>query len=349
MVSTHVRHWPGRVGSNPDGPLPRGTIGHPAASSAPPLNRHQFIAGTAPGPAAAAGLPADMRVAYYRPSPAFGQAITGYNSYGALDGSPRVDLFLPAPAMLCINVDAGPMEVVIGRRRFTGLARASLYGATTYPIEVHSQGGINIGIGISPIGWARLTRRSAAGFLNQVVPLAGLFGPELGERLCHRLDALEDVASVGAVLDDELRPLLADPHPDEPLIERVAALLLEEELVEIGAAAERVGIPGHTLRRLTARYFGLTPKLLARRARFLRAFLRLASGDEATTGAAIERDYYDASHFLRDAQSFLGATPRRFLARATPILHASLIARAAVLGVSAQALHGPAAHTRELA
>jgi hypothetical protein len=53
----------------------------------------------------------------------------------------------------------------------------------------------------------------------------------------------------------------------------------------------------------------------------------------------IDSSYYDSSHFLRDANTFLGTTPRRFMAQGTTFMIASLIARAAAIGPATQALH----------
>ena len=53
----------------------------------------------------------------------------------------------------------------------------------------------------------------------------------------------------------------------------------------------------------------------------------------------IDSSYYDASHFLRDANTFLGTTPRRFMALGTTFMAASIVARGAAIGPATQALH----------
>ena len=94
-----------------------------------------------------------------------------------------------------------------------------------------------------------------------------------------------------------------------------------------------------TLRRLAVRHFGFTPKMLLRRARFLRSFVQLFVSGNPTDVTAIDPSYHDMPHFLRDANTFLGTTPRRFMQLANPFLTASVRARAAVLGAPTQALH----------
>lgn len=291
---------------------------------------------------ACADLPVGACVRYFRPHATLATAITGYNCYGQLSLERRDDRFLPAPVMICIAVDAGPVAVELGRHRFDPVAPASLYGATTRPLQVTTHGGLMIGIGISPVGWARLGMRAASDFQNRVISLDRVLPHHFVDRLCASLAGLNDAEAIPATLDALLAPLMADPHPMEPLIEAFGALIVRDGDPDIAGAADELSISTAALRRLAVRYFGMPPKILLRRARFLRSFLRdkairLAAGDPA-----IDASYFDQSHYLRDARSFLGTTPRRFLAGPNAFLLASLRARAAALGAPTQALHGSA-------
>ena len=295
----------------------------------------------------AAGLPAGTSVRYFAPAPSLAAAITGYNAYAAVSDMPRVDRFLPAPVMICVGVDAAPLTVEIGRHRFDPVATASVYGPTTRPIRITSRGGGMIGIGISPIGWARLSKRSAVDIQNRVVPVANLLGEALATRLAERLAAAPTVADIAPTLDAILAPLLAKPHPDEPLIAALGAIIVADGDPDIGTVAAMIGIPTAKLRRLAMRYFGMTPKLLLRRARFLRSFLRSAGFDGTGRAGQIDPSYFDQSHYLRDAQTFLNTTPRRFLTEENLFLLGSIRARAATLGAPTQALHEMAAMAAE--
>ena len=67
------------------------------------------------------------------------------------------------------------------------------------------------------------------------------------------------------------------------------------------------------------------------RARFMRILKeRMLAGE--TGSLETPKGYHDASHFLRDANLFLGMTPRRFLAMDMPYLYAALRARRLVFG-----------------
>lgn len=306
------------------------------------MDRHILIAAGARD-AAQPDMPAGTRVSYFPPAPHLRTAITGYNAYAALSDEPRIDRFLPAPVMICVGVDAGPVTVEIGRHRFDPVATASIYGPTTRPIRITSRGGGMIGIGISPIGWARLSRRAAADIRNRVVPVAGLLGEKLARRLAHDLAATKGVADIAQTLDAILAPLLAKPHPEEPLLAALGAIIVADGDPDIATVAAMLDIPASKLRRVALRYFGMTPKLLLRRARFLRSFLRDNGLDGAGRHGEIDPSYFDQSHYLRDAQTFLDTTPRRFLMEEHVFLMGSLQARAATLGAPTQALHEAAA------
>lgn len=279
---------------------------------------------------------------YDMPDPALSDYLTGYAIYASSHRTPMLNWYLPAPAMISVLVDAGPLTVSIGNHRFGPLDRASFYGPTSRAFRTETHGGIAVGIGLSALGWSRLTARSAGDFHNRVAPLSGALGPELSARLIEGLDALDDDMMIKPLLDQVFGGLFDQPHPREDLIRAFTALTVTDGVIEMKDVADRLDIPTHELRRMATRHFGMPPKLLLRRARFLRSFIRLITADGLNDYSMIDSSYFDASHFLRDAGTFLGTTPRRFIASDTVFLRASLRARAAVIGAPTQALHGVA-------
>lgn len=301
------------------------------------MDRHSFVAGSSPYDAP--GMPPGTRVRYYPPAAALAPFITAYNAYGAVADTPRVDPFLPMMMMVNVLIDAGPVSVTVRNRLFDNVADVTLYGSMSRPLVATTNGGVMIGAGISPVGWARLSQRSAVEFHNQAVPVGDLFGAGWGERLREALVALEDDEQIPAVLDRHFAPLLTDPHPMEPVIAGLGAMVAADAAIDIVGASERLGVTPATLRTVAHRYFGLPPKQLLRRARFLRSFLRQSGLDGSADSTAIDPQYFDSSHYLRDANSFLGTTPRRFLQQPADFLRGSVLSRARTLGVAAQVLH----------
>lgn len=289
-------------------------------------------------------MPAGMAIRYDRPAAALADYITGYHVYrsdgaGGAGGAGQVDWFLPATANVRIALDAGPISVTIGRRTYDPLPIASLFGPTSQALKATTHGGVMIGFGISALGWARLIRRPAGDFRNRIVPLEDVLGHKFTRDLVGALRAAPDDSAIAPILDTMLAARLGPPHGDAPKIRQLMEILAADGPPDIVSVAGRLDIATHGLRRLSVRHFGFPPKMLLMRARFLRSFVQLmAAGDDAEY-AAIDGSYFDASHFLRDAGTFLGTTPRRFMALAKPFLEASLRARHAVLGSPTQVLH----------
>ena len=287
-------------------------------------------------------MPAGMAIRYDRPAAALADYITGYHVYRSSDppgGEGQVDWFLPATANVRIAIDAGPIAVSIGRRTYDPLPAASLFGPTSQALKATTHGGVMIGFGISALGWGRLTRRPADDFRNRIVPLEDVLGRGFTNRLVAALQAATDDAAVAPILDALLIERLGPPHRDAALVRHLMEILASDGPADMASAAARLDIPTHALRRLSVRHFGFPPKMLLMRARFLRSLVRLMSTGEAANYALIDDSYFDASHFLRDSGTFLGMTPRRFMALTKPFLEASLRARDAVLGSPTQVLH----------
>lgn len=286
-------------------------------------------------------MPPGMAIRYDRPAADLADYITGYHVYRSdrhvAEG--QVDWFLPATANVRIAIDAGPIAVSIGRRHYDPLPTASLFGPTSQALKATTHGGVMIGFGISALGWARLFRRPAGDFRNRIVPLEDVLGHRFTRDVVSALQGATNDAAVAPILDTVLRARLGKSHVDAPKIRMLMEILADDCPTDIGAVANRLDIATHGLRRLSVRHFGFPPKMLLMRARFLRSFVRLMAAGDGAGYAAIDDSYFDASHFLRDAGTFLGMTPRRFMALTKPFLEASLLARDAVLGSPTQVLH----------
>lgn len=308
------------------------------------LRRHAVTGGTNTADVGEAvfAMPAGMAIRYDRPAAVLADFITGYHVYRSSappGGEGQVDWFLPATANVRIAIDAGPIAVSIGRRTYDPLPAASLFGPTSQALKATTHGGVMIGFGISALGWGRLMHRPAGDFRNRIVPLEDVLGRGFTSRLIAALQAASDDTEVASILDALLLERLGPPHADAVLVRQLMEILAGDGPADMASAANRLDIATHALRRLSVRHFGFPPKMLLMRARFLRSLVRLMAAGEAADYALIDDSYFDASHFLRDSSTFLGMTPRRFMALTKPFLDASLRARDAVLGSPTQVLH----------
>lgn len=284
-------------------------------------------------------MPPGLSIRYDEPDGRIADSITGYHVYAADTADERVDWFLPGTANIRISLDAGPIALTIRRRTYSPMPAAVLFGPTSQAMRAVTHGGTMIGIGVSALGWARLFARAASDYRDRLVPLEDMLGETLVGELVETLAATDRDRLVKPALDAFFARKLGPPHADAPQIRRLMALILDERTDVLATVAAEMGLPTHTLRRLSARHFGFPPKLLLLRARFLRSFTQLLAAGDPFDYSKVASSYFDASHFLRDARAFLGTTPRRFMAQPTDFLRASLRARAAVLGAATQALH----------
>lgn len=297
----------------------------------------------APGSAPAADGTASGIIRYARPAPELAEFLTGYQVFTPepSSDSDRVDRLLPGAANVRVSLGAAPTEIRIGRRRFAPVPTVALVGPTTYAPCAIGLRGVIVGFGVTPLGWGRLFRTAASRACDRIMPLDDLIGPELPASLLAELSALGNSveAAFGRVLDRVLAPRFASPGDDEATVRVMAALLTDPDLLNVAEFVERSGLRTSTVQRGARRYFGMPPKLLMRRARFLRSFLGYFTAGSTADYAGIDASYHDPSHFLRDAHRFLGTTPKRFAAEATALLDQSLAARTRALGASTCVLH----------
>ncbi len=286
------------------------------------------------------GLPPHTALRYERPAAPLRRHLT---SYAVLDSDPgkwpgTVEWMLPGWAQIWIVMAEAPVKVKLGAKDFARLPAAVLYGVTSRAMPVTAQGGVTVGIDVSPLGWARLFKTPAERLRDQVTPLGAVMKPALAARLASALAASDRAGEVKEVLDAFFTQHMAQPHRDEAMIADIMGLIADHDVSDLTAAAAARGIDQRTVRRLSKRYFGFPPKTLMMRTRFLRALMPLLEQGSAADHARVPRGYFDRSHFLRDARSYLGMTPRQFIAQPSPYRDAAMRARKLVIGAPIAAL-----------
>ena len=196
------------------------------------------------------------------------------------------------------------------------------------------------GIGLLPLGWARIVRRPASRYANMLADaerhpdfarFAGLttvFG-----------DERDDEAEYGRIVD-VLRRFDA-PVADGARIRAVHAAMVELGLASVSEFAEHAGLSVRALERICRRHFGFPPKLLLRRQRFMRSLAAWMIGGMGRWSRAIDELYTDQAHFNREFHAFMGMGPSEYAALPHPILSAFMEERARVWGSPAQTLDRP--------
>lgn len=288
-------------------------------------------------------LPRGTAMRYERPA---GPLVEFFSTYVAMDADMdeyggASNWMLPTWAQLWLPVSSPPITVSIGRRQYQPASPGNVYGVTSHAMPVKTRGGLTVVADITPLGWARFLPAAAEGLRDQVLPLDRVL-PGWGEEIAARMHDLDRGRRIKPILDAFLLDRLPPPRPDEPLVRRIMALLVDPGTRDLTVAAADLGISYQALLRLTKRYFGFGPKLLMRRTRFIRAIAPMLAEERMPEPAEVPPGYHDASHFIRDANHFLGTTPRRFLAMEMPYLRAALRARALVADAFTPSLDPPA-------
>lgn len=293
----------------------------------------------APERSGTSALPADARMRYWRPAAELAPLVSGYHLY-ALDpppGTRQRDVFQPAWPSIRFTFGEGRWCVRQPGERWTPVERRSVFGPTSRVTWSESGRGLTVGIGLRPRGWMQLTSALASQWADRVAGPADAFSFDFDELEQNLANATDD-GVVPSLFDSFLLDRTRPSDEQSATVGAVEAALLDPELTSVTALAKHVGISTRSLERLSLRAFGFTPKLLMRRARFLRSLHAVSGAPVAARATAIDPGYTDYSHFVRDAQHFLGMSPQAFLKLDTPLLRQSLALRQSVLGAPAQAL-----------
>lgn len=197
------------------------------------------------------------------------------------------------------------------------------------------------GIGLLPLGWARLVGTDAFGYRNAL--LDGTKDANfakfdcLSDLLCDpQADEEEQLAEIIKVMDQFMQPTR-----DDAKIVRVHDALVNGDHLAVADLAEACGMSIRTLERVCRRYFGFTPKRLMRRQRFTRTLTSYMLHRGALWTQAMDEEYHDQAQFTREFSEFMTMTPSKYASLDHPILASFMEARARVWGSAAQALDAP--------
>ncbi len=177
------------------------------------------------------------------------------------------------------------------------------------------------GIGLQPVGWSKFVNAPANELANLTVegsthPAFANFAP-LTQAI---FTDVNDPHAEAARIEDYLSTLIHLPVPDEARIAQCHAAVLNPEISTVSELAELLGMPIHSVERLTRRYFGFSPKLLLRRQRFLRSLAHYMLDPSLNWIGALDGQYHDQAQFVRDFKAFMGLSPRQYAALPHPIL-----------------------------
>jgi AraC-like DNA-binding protein len=237
-----------------------------------------------------------------------------------------IDNLLSETAFIRILVK-GDWAAIMPDGSFSNVGPMVLFGANTKPFAARCKGSFNvIGIAIRPAGWPTLFDESAQVYSDRMVALADAWGDD--SRLLHDavLAAGNDLDDLVAAIEGVLLQRLArrpriEPDPKMIALEEIARF---ESTVRIGEVCSRLGLSERVLQRRCQASFGMTPKRLMRRSRFLDMASVMRGLFDPSEEVLAQLRYFDQSHLTREFREFSGMTPRKFAKTPTPLLTAGL-------------------------
>jgi AraC-like DNA-binding protein len=178
-----------------------------------------------------------------------------------------------------------------------------------------------------PAGWSRFVDAPAREYANRAVhidadPAFAAFWP-IGDVLFKGPPDPE--AELELILDCLSRRLNMPAREDEDRIDAIMTALMDARCANVSDIAERVGIGRRTLERVCESAFGLAPKMLLRRQRFMRSVTQHMLGGERPWIEAIDDIYHDQPQFVREFREFTGLSPREFARLERPMLKPVLL------------------------
>lgn len=267
---------------------------------------------------------ADIRFRYAFPDPRLFDVAAVYLEISIAGDAPVADLLPPEMASLCFVLDGdwqhGPSP---GATRSMPSADM-LLGHSSAANWLRGRGS-GFAIGLNPLAWPAILQSPAVAHVDRIVPLAALLGAAEAGTLMHAMRAAPDFAARTAVANAfllERAARFADAD-QSARVARVRAAIADPDCTTVAALADRSGLTTRQLGRLTKSAFGFTPKLLLRRARFLRMLHRADAMSYDEWPNFIEAQYVDQSHLIRDFRFFLGMAPTHYFGLDRPMVRAA--------------------------
>jgi AraC-like DNA-binding protein len=269
-----------------------------------------------------------MQSNHRAPSPSLQDIVARHYIFGAElpDNFELVDNLLSETAFIRILLK-GDWAALMSDGSWGNFGPVLLFGSNSRPLKVRCRGSFEvIGIAIRPAGWFSLFDQPAHLFTDRMLALGEVWGGD-SKRLYTAVQAAEgDDDRVIAAIEEVLlarvaaRPQ-AQPDPQMLAFEQIARYDSTRKIAEVCA---EIGIAQHALERHCRATFGMPPKRVLRRSRFLDMASVMRGLFTPDDEVLAELRYSDQSHLNKEFREFIGMTPGQFMQTPTPLLTAGL-------------------------
>lgn len=270
----------------------------------------------------------------YPPSPELAPYIVRHYVFeaGLPDDFVLTDRLLSETAFVRILI-RGDWKAEIAPGYWAGAGPVVFFGPNEFPLPVRVKGPFTVaGFAIHPGGWRSLFDRPARDYTDQMLPLSAAWGG-VADRLWSEIQATQDDAGLVAAMERAIAAQLAwiGLNQPDPQMNAFAAIARSDSTIRIDDAAAQLGLSIRQLERRCLASFGLSPKAVLRRSRFLDMAMAMRGFSSPSEEELAALRYFDQSHLTREFKRFAGMTPKAFERAVTPLFTAGLNLRSQAL------------------
>jgi AraC-like DNA-binding protein len=242
--------------------------------------------------------------------------VAGYRHEGS---PPGVHVGMPSTSLTLVMAFGAPVVVSVGTAAATTHAYPTVVaGLHTAPVHIHHDGGEHgLHIALTPWGCRALLGLPAGELAEQSVRLEEVLGPR-ATALHDELESSDDWQERFAAVERVLLAALAAPRRPSSVAPEVGQAW--RRIVGTGGRARVDSVArevGWSTRHLQSQFrgeLGLTPKTVARLARFERSVVAARDVRRSLAGVAAECGYADQAHLAREWRELAGLPPSRWRA-----------------------------------
>jgi AraC-like DNA-binding protein len=202
-----------------------------------------------------------------------------------------------------------------------------LFGNNSRCFNVRVRGPFVVaGTAIRPSGWPAISDRKADQFADGMFPAQVTWGDDADQLYREAAATGDDDAGIVEALERFWRAQLAKfgTLDTDPAMAAFEEITNTDSTMRVADAAERVGLSARALERRCCATFGLTPKAVLRRSRFLDMATALRGISDPGEDERAALRFSDQSHLNREFRYFIKMTPGGFEKASTPLLNAVL-------------------------
>lgn len=210
---------------------------------------------------------------------------------------------------------------------WTQLSGALVFGANSRTLRVRVKGPFSVAsFAIRPSAWPALFNVPAPHVADRIVPLASLWDAELAATMeAEVMNADNDADQVIAMTHAMERQFdLAGRNQIDPIVASFEGIARNDSTIRVEEAARLLGLSARQLERRCLAGFGLSPKAVLQRCRFLDMASAMRGLSDTGESELAALRYFDQSHLNREFRRYTNMTPGAFQRTVTPLFTASL-------------------------